>query len=93
MIPARPMDAYCWDSKGNSRSWSYTIRARMTAGLLNKAARGELALTLPVGLVRDALDQVHKDPNQELQDRLELIFTTFLRLRKAEQSAGVSQCP
>ena len=27
----------------------HTIRARMTAGLLNKAARGELALTLPVG--------------------------------------------
>ena len=31
----------------------YTIRARMTAGLLNKAQRGELALSLPVGLVRD----------------------------------------
>src|SRR6266478_3691607 len=30
----------------------YTIRARMTAGLLNKAQRGELALNLPVGLVR-----------------------------------------
>src|SRR5215475_963068 len=33
----------------------HTIRARMTAGLLNKAARGELALKLPVGLERDAL--------------------------------------
>src|SRR5438132_7020953 len=42
----------------------HTIRARMTAGLLNKAKRGELVLTLPVGLVRDALDRVHKDPNQ-----------------------------
>jgi Recombinase/Resolvase, N terminal domain len=63
----------------------HTIRARMTAGLLNKAQRGELALNLPVGLVRDALDRVHKDPNQEIQGRLELIFTTFLRLRSASK--------
>lgn len=66
----------------------HTIRARMTAGLLNKAARGELALTLPVGLVRDALDRVHKDPNQELTDRLDLVFTTFLRLRSASKVLG-----
>src|SRR5947207_1702591 len=66
----------------------HTIRARMTAGLLNKAQRGELALTLPVGLVRDALERVHKDPNQEIQDRLDLIFATFLRLRSASKVLG-----
>ena len=66
----------------------HTIRARMTAGLLNKAARGELALTLPVGLVRDTLDRVHKDPNQEIQDGLNLIFATFLRLRSASKVLG-----
>jgi DNA invertase Pin-like site-specific DNA recombinase len=65
-----------------------TILARLTAGLLNKATRGELALTLPVGLVRDALDRVHKDPNQEIQDRLNLIFATFLRLRSASKVLG-----
>ena len=59
----------------------HTIRARMTAGLLNKARRGELALSLPVGLIRDAADRVHKDPHREVQDRLELVFTTFLRKR------------
>jgi DNA invertase Pin-like site-specific DNA recombinase len=59
----------------------HTIRARMTAGLLNKAQRGELALTLPIGLVRDAIGKVHKDPNREIQDRLELVFSTFLRVR------------
>src|SRR6266571_4486219 len=66
----------------------HTIRARMTAGLLNKAKRGELALMLPVGLVRDALERVHKDPHQEIQDRLDLIFTTFLRLRSASKVLG-----
>ena len=30
----------------------HTIRARLTAGILSKAQRGELALTLPIGLVR-----------------------------------------
>src|SRR3989440_7199609 len=63
----------------------HTIRARMTAGLLNKARRGELALSLPIGLVRDGADRVHKDPHREVQDRLELVFTTFLRKRSASK--------
>src|SRR5919109_4034067 len=63
----------------------HTIRARMTAGLLNKAQRGELALSLPIGLVRDAIGKVRKDPNREVADRLDLIFTTFLRVRSASK--------
>jgi DNA invertase Pin-like site-specific DNA recombinase len=31
----------------------HTIRSRLTAGLLAKAERGELALSLPIGLMRD----------------------------------------
>ncbi len=63
----------------------HTIKARMTAGLLNKAQRGELALSLPIGLVRNAIGKVQKDPNREVQDRLDLIFTTFLRVRSASK--------
>jgi DNA invertase Pin-like site-specific DNA recombinase len=63
----------------------HTIRARLTAGLLNKAERGDLALLLPVGLVRDAAGVVVKDPDREVQARLELVFATFLRLRSASQ--------
>src|SRR5438105_13015087 len=63
----------------------HTIRARMTAGLLNKARRGELALKLPIGLLRDVIGKVHKDPNREIQDRLELVFSTFPRLRSASK--------
>ena len=59
----------------------HTIKARLTAGLINKAQRGELALTLPVGLVRDALGRVIKRPDREVQDRIDLIFATFLRVR------------
>src|SRR5215467_1868034 len=63
----------------------HTIRARMTAGLLNKAARGALALQLPVGLVRDATDTVHKDPHLEVQERIALVFATFLRVKSASK--------
>jgi DNA invertase Pin-like site-specific DNA recombinase len=63
----------------------HTIRARLTAGILNKAQRGELALVLPAGLERDATGRVHKDPNREVQDRLALVFTTFLQVRSASK--------
>jgi DNA invertase Pin-like site-specific DNA recombinase len=61
----------------------HTIRARLTAGLLNKARRGELALILPTGLVRDPSGRVVKHPDREVQSRTELVFTTFLRVRSA----------
>jgi DNA invertase Pin-like site-specific DNA recombinase len=72
--------------KGTLSEWElHTIRARMTAGLLNKAARGDLALTLPTGFERDAQGQVHKDPHLEVQSRLTLVFDTFLQQRSASK--------
>jgi DNA invertase Pin-like site-specific DNA recombinase len=59
----------------------HTLKARLTAGLLNKARRGELALPLPVGLTRDALGRVVKRPDREVQGRIDLVFATFLRIR------------
>jgi DNA invertase Pin-like site-specific DNA recombinase len=63
----------------------HTIRTRLTAGLLNKAARGELALRLPVGLVRDPCGRVIKEPHQEVQDRLSWIFASFQEWRSANK--------
>jgi DNA invertase Pin-like site-specific DNA recombinase len=84
--PATPDGRLLLGLKGQlSELELHTIRARMTAGLLNKAKRGELALQLPVGLVRNSLEEVVKDPNREVQQRLELVFTTFLRLKTASQ--------
>ena len=57
------------------------VRSRLTAGLLANAERGELALTLPIGLVRDPSGIVVKDPNLEVQGRLELLFQMFLKVR------------
>jgi DNA invertase Pin-like site-specific DNA recombinase len=57
----------------------HTIRSRLTAGLLAKAERGELALTLPIGLVRDPSGVVVKDPDMAVQERLQLVFGMFPR--------------
>ena len=63
----------------------HTIRARLTAGLLHKAERGELALSLPIGLVRDACGTVQKTPDRAVQQCIALIFATFLRVRTASK--------
>lgn len=63
----------------------HTLRLRLTAGLINKAQRGELALTLPVGLMRLPDDRVVKDPDREVQERVGLVFSTFLEQRSAAQ--------
>lgn len=64
----------------------HTLRIRLTAGILSKAQRGELALTLPTGLVRDLSGQVFKHPNLEVQSRLELVFDTFLKQKSASKA-------
>src|SRR5437588_3296313 len=59
----------------------HTIRSRLTAGLLAKAERGELAFTLPVGFIRDPSGVVTKDPDMAVQERLGLVFEMFLKFR------------
>jgi DNA invertase Pin-like site-specific DNA recombinase len=56
----------------------HTLRGRLTAGILSKAERGDLALTLPTGLVRRDDGRVEMHPNQEVRDRILLVFDTLL---------------
>jgi DNA invertase Pin-like site-specific DNA recombinase len=63
----------------------HTIRSRLTSGLLAKASRGELALQLPSGFVRDPSGVVTQDPDQEVRSRIALVFSSFLQLRTAVQ--------
>jgi DNA invertase Pin-like site-specific DNA recombinase len=84
--PASPNGRLLLGLKGQiSEVELHTIRARLTAGLLNKAQRGELALQLPIGLVRDEVGHVHFDPNREVQDRIHLVFDSFRQLRSASK--------
>jgi DNA invertase Pin-like site-specific DNA recombinase len=63
----------------------FTIRARLNAGVASKASRGDLMVRLPAGFIRTEDDVVRKDPNLEVQRRIELIFATFLRVGSAAQ--------
>jgi hypothetical protein len=53
------------------------IRARLQGGLLAKAARGELAVRLPIGLVYDATSTVILDPDSGVREAITHLFETF----------------
>jgi len=46
----------------------HTIRSRLTTGLLAKAERGDLALSLPIGLLRDPATWWSKTPIWRFRD-------------------------
>src|SRR4030095_14248259 len=80
--PATPNGRLLLGLKGTlSEAELFTIKARMHAGLLNKAERGDLALQLPMGLVRDQLGCVQKHPDREVLDRMSRRYMTFLARR------------
>jgi DNA invertase Pin-like site-specific DNA recombinase len=59
----------------------YQIRARMVRGRTNKARRGDLALSLPVGFIHDALTgEIRLSPDQAVRHTIELVFHLFAGL-------------
>lgn len=64
----------------------HTIRARLTAGIFSKAQRGDLELTLPTGLVRLDSGIVAKHPSTEVQQRIELLYSTILERKSISQT-------
>ena len=57
----------------------HLMRARLRGGILNKARRGELRSSLPVGLVYGPDQRVLLHPDQQVQNAVRLLFQTFLR--------------
>jgi DNA invertase Pin-like site-specific DNA recombinase len=66
-----------------SQAELHVLRARLQGGLLNKARRGELRISLPTGLVYDAADRVVRDPDERVRGAVALFFETFRRLGSA----------
>src|SRR2546426_6076466 len=63
----------------------HTLRGRLIAGVQQKAQRGDLALALPAGLLRQEDGSVVKDPDRAVQQAITLVFQTFLARRAASQ--------
>ena len=58
----------------------HIIRGRLTAGLENKARRGELYLGLPVGFRLTEDGKVEKTPDELVQATIQQVFEKFRRL-------------
>jgi len=63
----------------------HILRGRLIEGILNKARRGELPLTLPTGLVRLPTGEVIKHPDREVQSRINLVFEILLEKKSLAQ--------
>src|SRR3954452_17345662 len=61
----------------------HQIRMRLHQGERQKAARGELRLPLPAGLVQDRSGTIILNPDEEVQARLRLVFAKFRELQSA----------
>lgn len=55
----------------------HVLQARLRGGILNKASRGALRLTLPVGFVYADDEQVILNPDQQVQQAIRLFFATL----------------
>ena len=76
--PADPNDRLLLGVKGQLSEFElHYLQARMRGGLLAKAARGELALRLPIGLCYDAAGNVTLDPDTGVRAAVTRLFTTF----------------
>jgi DNA invertase Pin-like site-specific DNA recombinase len=82
--PAAINDRLLLGLKGTiSEAELHFIRARLQGGLRAKAARGELRVRLPVGLVYDPLGNVGLDPDSGVRKAVAHLFATFERTGSA----------
>lgn len=63
----------------------HVLRARLLGGQMNKARRGELWMSPPMGFVYDPSGKVVLDPDRQIQDTVRLLFETFRRTGSALQ--------
>lgn len=57
----------------------HVLKQRMLAGKRAKAERGELGMPVPMGYLRRPSGEVVKDPDEQAQATIELIFNQFER--------------
>ena len=84
--PRDPNDRLLLGVKGTiSEAEIFTLGTRLHEGRWNKARRGELARSLPVGYVKSGPGALIKDPDLQVQSRLAYIFRLFNRHKVARQ--------
>src|SRR5579859_2451804 len=67
----------------------HLIRARLDGGLRNKAQRGELELSLPVGLDRDEDGRITLTADEQVRHAINRVFELWQRIGSARQVVSV----
>ncbi len=84
--PREPNDRLLLGVKGTiSEAELFTLRQRLHQGRWNKAKRGELVRSLPVGYVSTETGEVTKNPDRQVQRRLEYVFRLFAKCKVARR--------
>jgi DNA invertase Pin-like site-specific DNA recombinase len=84
--PRDPNDRLLLGVKGTiSEAELFTLRCRLLEGRWNKAKRGELYRSIPIGYVRRENGEVVKDPDRQVQSRIDYIFRLFQQRKVARQ--------
>lgn len=60
-----------------------TLRNRLLRGSRNKAERGELFLSVPLGYVKTSADEVIQEPDEQAREMIRLVFEKFEELGSA----------
>ncbi|HQY22135.1 MAG TPA: recombinase family protein [Gammaproteobacteria bacterium] len=79
--PREPNDRLLLGVKGTlSEAELFTLRTRLYEGRWNKAKKGQLGRSIPTGYIKDEKGNWTKDPNLQVQERMNYIFKLFAQL-------------
>jgi DNA invertase Pin-like site-specific DNA recombinase len=82
--PAHFNDRLLLGLKGTmSEAELHVIKARLQGGILNKARRGELQSSLPIGFIYNAVGAPVLDPDKQVHESIRFFFDTFQRVGSA----------
>jgi DNA invertase Pin-like site-specific DNA recombinase len=85
--PRRANDRLLLGVKGSLSEYELDLlRIRAQEARQAKAARGELVISVPVGLLKVAGGGIEKDPDRRVQNAIDLVFTKFLEVGSARQT-------
>ena len=84
--PRHPNDRLLLGMKGTMSELELSLfRQRSQEALKQKARRGALFLGVAAGYVKVGRDRIEKDPDQRVQDALQLVFAKFAELQSVRQ--------
>ncbi|MGC1951671.1 MAG: recombinase family protein [Gammaproteobacteria bacterium] len=84
--PRHPNDRLLLGMKGTMSELELSLfRQRSQEALKQKARRGALVLGVAAGYVKVGRDRIEKNPDQRVQDALQLVFSKFAEFQSARQ--------